>query len=1176
MLKFLTDFIVGSRNQRIVRRLMRRVAEINRIYESYKHFKDEDFLKKTEEFLKRLRDSEKPESILPEAFALVKARAYTLLGTKYFVRGMPYTWDMVHYDVQLAGGIVLFQGKIAEMKTGEGKTLVATLPLYLHALVGKVRAERGEKQVGVHLITVNDYLAARDREWMRPVYEGLGLTVGLITMPADLEDALRRGAERDAVSAIRKLSLPKDVEERFIGMVAAGVDPETFRREFKRWGYSCDIVYGTNNEFGFDYLRDHMVMFPEDRVQRGHYYGIVDEVDNVLIDEARTPLIISGPAEHSRVEQYVEARPIVEAMVREQNKLVAKFLDEAEKLLAEGKTEKAGFRLLQVKRGAPKNKRLFRILQEPGMMKLVDKAELKAMKDQGKLMRELDAELFFTIDEKTHTVDITEKGRQFLSKKYPDVFTLPDLAVELPKIDKMKDLTPAQRMELREKLFEEYAYKTDRVHAIQQLLKAYMLYEREVDYVVMNGEVIIVDEFTGRLMPGRRWSDGLHEAVEAKERVKVKEETQTLATITVQNYFRLYEILAGMTGTAMTEAQEFWDIYKLDVVAIPTNKPVRRIDYPDIIFKTKKEKFKVVVDEIEKWHKRGRPILVGTTSIDESELLSRLLKARGVPHQVLNARHHEREALIVARAGNPGSVTIATNMAGRGTDIKLGKGVVKAYELVLKPIAKEIAQRAKAEELVLVPEERLVVEYMRDYLKEEGVPFAVVERDMWVERSTGVEHDLLRLELSDGKRVEIDLKAEGPEEIARKLRPEGVRVWLLGRNIILKVVEPYLKGAKVEEIRKPECAINTKPGTVDPRYVCPVNPKECIKNFVPCGLLIIGTQRHESRRIDNQLRGRAGRQGDPGASKFFLSLEDDLLRLFGSDKVVELSERFGRKKKKNEPIESKMVTKALENAQKRVEYHYFQIRKRLLEYDDVMNKQREVVYALRDQILEGADLREMILEEYIPELVWDKLRQRVLSPENPKEEEKRAFADELAWYFMGDFSFVMDLKDPEEMAQRAIEHAKRLYQERERMLGPERMRRLERWILLQNLDRFWRYHLYTLDQLKEGMYLRSYANKDPLVEYKRESFALFDQMMAEVRDETIKRLFREREVPERRPAPRPFTARKPQLAAAGAGQPSSKPAVKAPRGVKVIKAQKPGVKAPRGVQIVKQKEEGKK
>ncbi len=746
-------------------------------------------------------------------------------------------------------------------------------------------------------------------------------------------------------------------------------------------------------------------------------------------------------------------KPIVDTMVKKQNAILNRFLDDAQKLLKEGKNHEAGLRLLQIRRGSPKNKRLFKLLQEPGIMKLVDKSELTAMKDKGETMRKLDAELYFVIDEKQRSVDITDKGRDFISEKYPDLFELPDLATLLPEIDKRKDLEPGERFALKEKIYAEYGYKTDRLHAIQQLLKAYMLFEREVEYVVMDGKIIIVDEFTGRLMPGRRWSDGLHEAVEAKENLKVQEETQTLATITIQNYFRMYDVLAGMTGTAMTEAQEFWDIYKLDVVSVPTNRPVRRVDYPDIIFKTKKEKYAAVVDEIAKWHKRGRPILVGTTSIEESELVSRLLKLKGVPHHVLNARHHEREALIVAKAGQAGAVTIATNMAGRGTDIKLGPGVIKC-----------------------------------------------------------------------------------PEDL-----------------------DPDCKGAG--EIK--ECAIKTKKPT--PGITCPRNPKKCIKGFVPCGLLIIGTQKNESRRIDNQLRGRSGRQGDPGASKFFLSLEDDLLRLFGSDKAVDMMERMG--KSEEWPVESKMVTKALENAQKRVEMQHFQIRKRLLEYDDVMNKQREVIYGMRDQILEGMDMREVITQQFIPDMVNDRLAQHIISPENPTEEEKRAFSDELSWVFLSDFSFIMEMKDPQKMAESAIEKIQRLYEEKEAVFGAENMREAERITMLSVVDRAWRQHLYALDHLKEGMFLRQYANKDPLVEYKKESFALFDELMAEIRDETLRRLFRLREVPKPIRRARPVgRAIKPD--ATGPVAPQIRPQ---PQGVQARRRS-----VPRGVQIIQDDTKKKK
>jgi preprotein translocase subunit SecA len=935
MFKFLMEKIIGSRNDREIKKLWPIVEKINKIYETYHSLKDEDLIKKTEEFEKRIRDGEDPFEILPEAFALVKEATRRLCGKKWEVTGHMWEWDMIPFDVQLLGAIVLFQGKIAEMKTGEGKTLVATMPLYLHGIIGRI------KGTGVHLVTVNDYLARRDRQWMGPVYESLGLSVGVI--------------QNDMDNARRKIE------------------------------YQKDITYGTNNEFGFDYLRDNMVYRAEDRVQRGHYYAIVDEVDSILIDEARTPLIISGPVEYSSAEIYREMKPLAENLVRKQTQLVTQLLFVAENLLKQGKEFEAAEKIIQARLGMPKAKKLFKMLQEPGIMKLVDKVELELMKEvtiggeKTKRIEELKEELYFWVDEKSHSVEITEKGREEVEKREKNLFALPDLSTELHKLDEDKNLSARERFYEKERILREYAEKSDKIHALKQLLKAYMLFEKDVDYVVMDGKVIIVDEFTGRLMPGRRWSDGLHEAVEAKEGVTIQRETQTLATITIQNYFRMYEKLAGMTGTAMTEAQEFWEIYKLDVIQIPTNKPVRRVDYPDIIFKTKKEKYEAIINEIEKWHKVGRPILVGTTSVEVSELLSRLLKRKGIPHQVLNAKYHEKEAEIIARAGQFGAVTIATNMAGRGTDIKLGANVVRAKE----------------------------------------------------------------------------------------------------------------------------CAINTPNPT--PGLTCTEDPKKCIKEGVPCGLYIIGTEKHEARRIDNQLRGRAGRQGDPGSSRFFLSLEDDLLRLFGSDRVMELMERFGSKDEG--PIESPMVTKALETAQKRVEMQNFQIRKRLLEYDDVMNRQREVIYGLRNDILDGKDLRGLVLD-YAKGIAEDLIEKYLRNNERDDSWNLQDLRNELAYFFLYDFSEVLNVKSKQEVKELVFNKLEDLYKEREEAFGDEKMREMERIVLLTTLDHLWREHLYALDHLREGVYLRAYAQKDPLVEYKKESLELFDELMERIRNESVMRIFR--------------------------------------------------------------------
>jgi|Deesub1362B_J571_1020462.scaffolds.fasta_scaffold01019_11 preprotein translocase subunit SecA len=914
MIKKLINKIFIPRNERIIRKLWPIVHKVNEIYETYHNLKDEDLIKKTEEFTQRLKDGESDMDILPEAFALVKEACRRLVGKKWKITGQDYEWDMIPFDVQILGAIVLHQGKIAEMATGEGKTLVATMPLYLNAIIGRARGLKGDKRFLVngtprginHLVTVNDYLARRDREWMGPVYEMLGLEVGVIQ---------------------------------------GGMEPQERKPE-----YNKDITYGTNNEFGFDYLRDNMVFRKEDKVQRGHIYAIIDEIDSILIDEARTPLIISGPVERTTNYLYKQMKPHVERVVKKQTILVNQILKDAERLLKEGKKEEAAKKLLLAKKGAPRSRKLFKLLQEPDMLKLTEKIELELLKE--KKLQEFESELFYVIDEKSHNVDLTEKGRKEFLTIDRELFVLPDLSIELNKIEKDEKLTPREKFYEKERVIREYSEKSEKIHAIKQLLKAYSLYEKDVDYVVMDGKVIIVDEFTGRLMPGRRWSDGLHEAVEAKEGVEIQRETQTLATITLQNYFRMYEKLAGMTGTAITEAQEFWEIYKLDVVVIPTNKPVIREDLPDIIFKTKKEKYQAVIEEIKKNYKIGRPVLVGTTSVEVSELLSRMLKREGIPHHVLNAKHHQKEAEIVARAGQKYAVTIATNMAGRGTDIRLGEGVVE-----------------------------------------------------------------------------------------------------LG------------------------------------------------------GLYIIGTEKHEARRIDRQLRGRAGRQGDPGTTRFFLSLEDDLLRLFGADKVKELMERFG--KKDEGPIESKLVTKALETAQKRVEMQNFEIRKRLLEYDDVMNKQREVIYGLRNEILEGENMKELILNEYVEDLL-DELIERFLAGDEREEWNIDEFLGELSYHFLADFSDLKGLEDKEKIREEVRKRIKELYEMREEMFGEERMRDLERAALLFTLDNAWREHLYALDHLREGIYLRAYGQRDPLIEYKQEAYRMFEELLRRIRNETIHRLFHAR------------------------------------------------------------------
>src|SRR5881296_864522 len=726
--------------------------------------------------------------MLPEAFATVREACRRLVGSEVVVTDHALKWDMVPYDVQLIGGIVLHQGKIAEMATGEGKTLVATLPLYLNALAGR----------GAHLVTVNNYLARRDSQWMGHLFTWLGLTVGCI-------DDTEPGS------------------------------PD------RRQAYLCDITYGTNNEFGFDYLRDNMVIAPDHRVQRGHAYAIIDEVDSILIDEARTPLIISGPVGTESNEKYALYNAQVVQLVRKQTAVVNDLIARAEPLLADEKTAYQGAVLLyQAQLGTPKNKKLLKLLQEPGVKSQVQRVELDVLADRKlpareQKMRHVEEDLYFVLDERGHSVHLTDKGVETMSPQDPTLFVVPDISHAVHEIEHDPDLSPAEKIERRRAVEAEYAAKSETLHIIHKLLQAHALYEKDVEYVVQDGQVFIVDEFTGRLMPGRRWSDGLHQAVEAKEGVTVREETQTLATITIQNYFRMYDKLAGMTGTAETEETEFYQIYKLEVVVIPTNRPVRRADQHDLIYKTRREKYNAIMDEIERHHKRALPVLVGTVSVDVSETLSRMLKRRGLRHEVLNAKYHEREAEIVAQAGQPAAITIATNMAGRGTDIKLGPGVKRCQVCGISA-------------------------------RGEAAFGQVVER---------------------------------PD-----LTPERIK----------------------------ELGCNDDP---------------------PCGLVIIGTERHEARRIDRQLRGRSGRQGDPGQSVFFLSLEDDLMRLFGSDRIARWMDRTGAEE--GEVITHPWVTGAIGQAQKRVELQNFQARKRLLEFDDVMNQQRDVIYSLRKFALEGGE-----------------------------------------------------------------------------------------------------------------------------------------------------------------------------------------------------------------------------
>jgi preprotein translocase subunit SecA len=898
MLENLLKSVFGSRHERELRRTKPIVDEINRLSGEWDALPDDALQAKTAEFRARLEQGQDTlDDLLPEAFAAVKQACKRLCGKTWDVCGIALSWQMVPYDVQLIGGIMLHEGKIAEMATGEGKTLVATLPMYLNALTGR----------GVHLVTVNDYLARRDSEWMGEIFKFLGLTVGCIQQ--NMEPARRREQ------------------------------------------YACDITYGTNNEFGFDYLRDNMAVRPEYRVQRGFAYAIVDEVDSVLIDEARTPLIISGPVEEKGDDLFDEMKPLVERVVRAQQQWATTALSDAEKLLGDPDKEwDAGVLLLKVQRAAPKHKRFIKLLSDqPAVKKLITRVELEYLRD--KRMHELDEELFYTIDEKSRNADLLEEARKLMSPSDPDKFTVPDLTAQLSELEGREDLSAEQKIAERDRLYQEYGIANNRNHAVQALLKAYALFDRDVEYVVQEGKVVIVDEFTGRLMPGRRYSDGLHQAIEAKETVKVEGETQTLATITLQNFFRMYTKLAGMTGTAETEAGEFWEIYKLEVSVIPTNRPVCRSDHNDVVYRTKREKYKAVIDEIADCHQRGQPVLVGTISVEVSELLSRFLKIRGVPHNVLNAKYHQKEAEIVANAGQRGAVTIATNMAGRGTDIKLGAGV-----------------------------------------------------------------------------------------------PD------LG------------------------------------------------------GLHILGTERHESRRIDRQLRGRSGRQGDPGSSRFFLSLEDDLMRLFGAERISSLMQKMGVEE--GEVIEHGMVTSAIGRAQKRVEAHNFDIRKHLLEYDNVMNKQREEVYRQRDEALLSEDISARVLED-LRDAASERSERYVEDKMHRAEWNLRGLADELSYLCMSPAS-PSDVEGDtrEAVAGRAMAFAEKAYRAREAQFGPEVMRELERHLYLFTLDEHWREHLHELDYLKGGIGLQAYGQRDPLVQYKKEAFTLFETMMGEVREDFVQRLFR--------------------------------------------------------------------
>ena len=1015
MLRFLSKIFGGNKSEKDVKQIRPVVEKINQYFHSYQSLDNDALRSKTADFRQRIKAhlsgideqiarlnkqaeeidpaditgkdalyqevdglrktrneqiEEILQEILPEAFAVVKEAArrfsanaelvsaateldrdlsvrrehITIQGDQaiykntWMAAGNQVTWNMVHYDVQLIGGAVLHQGKIAEMSTGEGKTLVSTLPAYLNALPGE----------GVHIVTVNDYLARRDSEWNGTLFEWLGLTVDCI-------------------------------------------DKHEPHSEARRKAYQCDITYGTNNEFGFDYLRDNMVHNPDEMVQRRHHFAMVDEVDSVLIDDARTPLIISGPVPKGDDQQYHILKPRVQQLVEVQRQIVNKSLLEARKLIAEGKddAQSGGLHLMRAYRGLPKNTALIKFLSEPGIKVKLQKSENYFLADQQKQMPQVDAELYFHIDEKNNQVELTEKGLQYITKsgEDPNFFVLPDLSTALAAIEKGEGDTE-QKLQQKEAVLSDYAQKADRIHTILQLLKAYTLFDKDVEYVVLDGQVKIVDEQTGRILDGRRYSDGLHQAIEAKENVKIEAATQTYATVTLQNYFRMYHKLAGMTGTAETEAAELWNIYKLDVVSIPTNLPMVRKDEEDLVYKTKREKYGAVIDQIEALRNAGRPVLVGTTSVEVSELLSRMLSQKKIPHNVLNAKQHAREAQIVAEAGMAGSITIATNMAGRGTDIKLGPGV-----------------------------------------KEAG------------------------------------------------------------------------------------------------------------------GLAIIGTERHESRRVDRQLRGRAGRQGDPGSSQFYVSLEDDLMRMFGSDRIASLMDRMGYKE--GEVIQHTMITKSIERAQRKVEENNFGIRKRLLEYDDVMNKQRNVVYTKRQHALFGDRLALDLDNAYysvsenlvtgfqsmndyegfkLAAIVNFGIDSAITKEEFEKGDSKRLTAtcyDEATASYSRKKEALMKQALPvfQNVRQTQGSHIENVvvpFTDGKKGInvlanldktiasgGRELAAALEKTITLAIIDDAWKEHLRSMDDLKQSVQTAVYEQKDPLVIYKTTAFELFSNMNAEVNKDIV-------------------------------------------------------------------------
>jgi len=878
------------------------IAQIHSAEDALRGLSEEALIGKTQEFRERLAKGETIDQLLPEAFAVVKnaCRRFTESRRVIKVRGHELVWEMVPFDVQLVGGIVLHTGRIAEMGTGEGKTLVATLPTYLNALEGK----------GVHVVTVNDYLAARDSEWVGEIYRYLGLTVGCIQH--DMSPAQRREA------------------------------------------YACDVTYGTNTEFGFDYLRDNgMATRSEDQVQRGYHYAIVDEVDSILIDEARTPLIISGPATVAANLQFDRFKPAIEKLLREQTRLCNELAGSANKASAEGRTDEAASIFYRIKVGMPHHKMLMKAMEDPALRGAIEEYETNLYADtRREELYKVKDELYFAVDPRNSECDLSVMGREFMSPDDPDAFVVPDLITQLHDVNADTSLSPAQKDEKRAQIQQHFDEANERIHTIHQLLRAYCTLEKDVNYVVQDNKILIVDEFTGRALPGRRWSDGLHGAVEAKEGVHVDRETQTLATITIQNYFRLYKKLAGMTGTAETEANEFKDIYKLDVVVIPPNQICLRDDSNDAVYKTRREKYNAVVRDIQSRHALKQPMLIGTASVESSELLSRMLKREGIVHNVLNAKFHQQEAEIVARAGQPGAVTIATNMAGRGTDIKLAQGV------------------------------------------------------------------------SD-----------------------------IG------------------------------------------------------GLCVIGTERHESRRIDRQLRGRCARQGDPGESKFYVSFEDELMRNFAdSRKLAAWMTKLGMKD--DEELQHPWLNKSVEGAQKRVEQRNYSIRRHTLQYDDVMNQQRMVVYEFRNEILHTSNPRQVVFD-VVEEVLQDKSAQCFDSGRIDL-----AQAEEFCAWLTSAFPIQVALAEVESMADEAaltallLQKVRDSYALKVQYEDPTASMSLERYMALSAIDRLWQEHLYAMDGLRTSIGLRAYGQRDPLVEYKQEAFQMFEVMMVTVKSEIAQNVFR--------------------------------------------------------------------